>query len=210
MKKASTLIALTPLAAVALTGCGGGGNGGSEILGDVPTLGQACNNDFHREIIGSYTGTVTYPSLNPDDITSVGSCRWDVEMTISIRTSDLGCFLDANVTAPVTQNVVLASNDPLVYQCFDDNSIRDVDDNTSFSLSQEQLDAIPFPHTIELSRQSGIPNRGPYFGDVSINATHVHLIDAFRPPFRSMQFNGDGTITAQSSETVTGLLTKDN
>ena len=210
MNIVSTLIALTPFTAVALTSCGGGGNGGSNILEDVPTLGQACNNNFHREIIGNYSGTVVYPSMNPDDITSIGSCRWDVELTISIRSSELGCFLDANVTAPVTQDVVLASDDPLVYQCFEDNSIRDVDDNISFSLSQDQLDAIPFPHTLKLSRQSGIPNRGPYFDDVSITATHVHLIDAFRPPLDSMRFNGNGTITAQSSETITGLLTKEN
>ena len=210
MKIVSALSILTPLAAVALTGCGGGSNGSSDILGDVPTLGQACNNNFHRELIGSYIGTVTFPSTNPEEIALIGSCRWDVEMTISIRTSELGCFLDASISAPVIQDVILASDDPLVYQCFDDNSIRDVDDNTSFSLSQEQLDAIPFPQTVELSRQSGVPNRGPYFGDASITATHVHLIDAFRPPLRSMQFNGDGSITTQSSETITGLLTRDN
>jgi len=209
MKIVSALSILTPLAAVALTGCGGGSNGGSEILGDVPALGQACNNTFHREILGSYTGTVIYPSMNPDDIASIGSCRWDVEMTISIRTSELGCFLDANMTAPVTQDIVLASSDPLVYQCFEDNSIRDVLHGARESLSQAQLDAIPFPHPVELLPQPGVPNRGPYFGDVTVTAAHIHLIDANEQPLRTMLFNGDGTVVVKSLETTTGLLTKE-
>jgi len=205
----SILRILPPLALVVLSACGGGGSGTSDILGDVPTLGQACNNNFHRELIGSYTGTVTFPSIDPNEIALIGSCSWDVDMTITIRTSELGCFLDANVTAPVTQNVVLAADDPLVYQCFDDNTIRSVSHGAIESLSQEQLDAIPFPHPVTLLAQPGVPSRGPYFGDVSVSATHIHLIDASRPPLSSMLFNGDGTVTVQSTQNVTGTLTKE-
>jgi len=194
-----------------LTGCGGGGNGDSSdvILGDTPALGQACSNNFHQELIGTYKGTVTYPSLNPEDIALLGSCRWDVEMIIAVRSSELGCFLDAYINAPVSQDIVLASNDTFAYQCFDDNSIRDVDDNTGTFLSQEQLNAIQFPHTVQLSYQPDVPNRGPYFGDVSITATHIHLIDAIRQPFRTLLFNGNGSVTVQSSETTTGILVKE-
>lgn len=204
-------IALIYLPLAFLSGCGGGSSGGDNstgILGDAPPLGQACDNNFHREIIGDYTGTVTYPSLNPDDAALIGSCTWNLEMSISVGSSELGCFLDAEIEAPVTQDIVFANDDPSVYQCFDDNSIRSVFDNLSFSLSQEQLDAIPFPHTLTIAPQAGVPSRGPYFDNVDISARHIHLVDAQLAPLNALLFNGDGTATVQSAETTTGFLTK--
>lgn len=205
-----TQIAFISLPLAVLSGCGGsnGGDNSSDILGDVPTLGQACDNNFHREIIGDYTGTVTYPSLAPDDIASIGSCRWDVEMTISVRSGEFGCFLDATVKAPVTQDIVLASNDPLKYQCFDDESLRDVNDNIGLAQSQQQLDSIPFPHIITLTAQAGVPSRGPYFGDITVSAAHIHLIDVSESPLDALLFDGNGNVTVQSTETTTGFLTK--
>ncbi len=187
--------------------CGGGGGGGDTVFSDGMSGGGACDNAFHREIIGHYKGSATYPT-DPQSVALGGSCTWDIDMTFRVS-SDIGlCFLDVVVEAPVTQNVILAANDPSVYQCFDESSIHDVTDNTTAGATEEILNAITFPEFVSVIPFSSFPARGPYFGDVSVDAKHIYLLDGPNAPLDSMRVNGDGTIDVQGVA-ISGRLTKE-
>ncbi len=204
MKKIKSVFVLS--IGVFVQACGGGGGGGDTVFSDGISGGGACDNAFHREIIGHYKGTASFPT-DPQAIALGGSCTWDMDMTISIN-NDVGlCFLDMAVEAPVTQNVVLESSNPLVEQCFDESSIHDVSDNKPSGATTEILNAITFPHIIGFIEFSGFPARGPYFGDASVDAKYIYLLDGPNAPLDSMRVNGDGTIDVLGVA-ISGRLTK--
>jgi len=193
------------IAAAAITISGCGGDGTSTILND--SIGNACDNNFHQTIIGRYTGIVTYPS-QPGAAQSIGSCEWSVDMRISVASDDAGCFLNARITAPVTQNTVLSANDPLIYQCFGDDSLRDVIDGVNIALSNDEVNAIPFPHPIEVAGKTGVPVSGPYFGDATVRAGYVHLFDSPVRQVQSLMVDGNDTLEI-IGESVSGVLDKE-
>ncbi len=129
-------------------------------------------------------------------------------MTISINNDAGMCFLTMIVEAPVTQNVVLESSNPSVFQCFNESSIHDVSDNVPTGATTDVLNAITFPHIIRFTVLNGFPFSGPYFGDPSITARYIYLLDGPNAPLESMRVNGDGTIDVLGVA-ISGKLTKE-
>ncbi len=130
-------------------------------------------------------------------------------MTVSIKNDAGLCFLNMAVEAPVTQNVVLESSNPSVYQCFDESSIHDVSDNKPSGATADVLNAITFPHIIGFTELNGFPARGPYFGDTLVDARYIYLLDGPNAPLESMRVNGDGTIDVLGVA-ISGSFTKED
>lgn len=186
-------------------GCGGGGSSGTTSLDDG--LGEVCNNTFHQTLIGLYTGTIDYPS-QPGGVASIGSCRWTVSMEITGRSVGSLCFLNANIEAPVIQSIVLSSDDPNRFQCFSDNSYRSINDNVPGIPTVADLNAIPFPHPIQIDPRAGLPTQGPYFGDSSVNAIYLNLFDIGRRLVNSLTADGEGRLFVEG-DVVSGTLVKE-
>jgi len=215
MTMMNTRWAPAALLGLLIASCGGGGGNSFAIVppgNDGPSAGGACDNDYYQEIIGTYSGTIFY------DVTGIStpllrSCRWEMTARVEIDRELAVCSLRMDTDSSVTQDIVLANDDPQRYQCLAEQSVRNLRDPNQSS-SPSRFDDVTFPVLMNVQSDPSSPRRGPYFGDLDLDAEHVQLFDG--PVFivDGIRFNGSNGIelfqtSPSSEESLSGVLIKE-
>jgi len=188
-----SIISLIIVALLSLSGCGGSSNDGS----DFGANNAFCDHPYFQTIIGDYAGQAFY-SIPTDSDTRAVSCTWDIELSIRHRGNPVVCDLIVDITAPVTQTIILEGDDPLAHQCFDEISLRNIRDSNRLLLPDE-LSEVPYPVALIVNTDPGVPSFGPYFGDENFRVLHERIFD--NGNVRQIVVDGMGVI---DFETVNG------
>jgi len=196
-----TLIAL----ALVQTACGGGGASsqpvGSENVG--------CSQEYYQTMFGKYSGTLVLNTMG--DPARV--CEWTSTVEIAGESVLTRCLMRATTSGAVVQSTFYPDDIRIRYQCIDDAAERTVREpiGDTFPVSElPGLDNSNFPVDIQFSTEGGA-DRGPYFGDESVNTAYVNLYDgATSELVQQITVNGDGTITMRDTAGILlGTLVKE-
>jgi len=170
-----------------LTACGPGGGTGSSDNTLLHTDWDSCNNNYYRQLTGTYTGTATLDN-------GVRQCAWFITVRIYEHISGAMCMLDAAIDAPVEQYTV-PDEERTAYQCIGLHEHRDVsEENRDTFKPAEHYEALPFPVQISMKGPIG-EESGPYFGAESVLAKYVRLFEGGHRVTRSVMINSDNTLS---------------
>lgn len=190
-------VRVLPIMAVGLLllGCDSGGGGGGGLPQADGSLHPNCSNDYYQQLIGTYRGVISRASVE-DDGSVVTDCEWDTEVIVRPRSAASRCALVADVSAEVTQLVILPADDRNAFQCFGDESVaRRLNDPNDDLETVEAFSRVSFPIQIDVEVDPLAPGFGPYFGDESVDAFYVWLLDGTASVFDLWEFGSDDTLT---------------
>ena len=187
--------AITLSAALVITACGGGGDEGSNIPlpgGAETAEGNACDNDYYRELIGTYRGQAIY-DVGAVEPTSVTYCAWTMTVRIEPETTLFQCQLRMVTSSELEQGTVLPGDDDDAYQCVEENGVRTLYEPNQ-STDQTTFANVRFPVNASYELQADVPRSGPYFGDDAFIVRNIYLLDGTGAIGDILQFDGEGAL----------------
>lgn len=182
-------------AALVIAACGGGGDGGSDIPlpGGAETAdGDACDNDYYRELIGTYRGQAVY-DVGAVVPTAVRSCAWTMTVEVEPRTTLFQCGLRMVTSSELEQSTVLPGDDDDAYQCVEENGVRALYEPNQ-STDPTTFEDVSFPVLADAERRLSVPSAGPYFGDETFSVRNLYLFDSTTALVDGLQFDGQGEL----------------
>ena len=191
----ATRNAISLSAALVIAACGGGGDGGSDIPlpgGAGTAEGDACDNAYYRELIGTYRGRAVY-DVGAIEPTSVTYCAWTMTVEIEPETTLFQCQLRMVTSSELEQGTVLPGDDDDAYQCVEENSVRSLSEPNQ-STDPTSFDDVSFPVLADAERRVNVPSAGPYFGDDTFSVRNLYLFDSTTALVEGLQFDGQGTL----------------
>ena len=194
-------------AALVITACGGGGDGGSDIPlpgGAETAEGDACDNAYYRELIGTYRGLAVY-DVGAVVPTSIERCVWTMTVEIEPETTLFQCQLRMVTSSDLEQSTVPSADDEDAYQCVEENGVRTLYEPNQ-STDPATFEDVSFPVTASYEEQADVPQSGPYFGDASVSVRNVYLLDGTRSIGDILQFDGQGALRILPSGQDLGFL----
>jgi len=168
-----------------------------------------CTQEYYQTMIGGYKGMVV---LN-DNNQQPRLCQWDLAIAISGESVLSRCLLRATTVGTVEQLTFYPDDIVDRYQCLDDFGDRTVTEpigSTYLPTTFPGLDNSRFPVNVDFSKNT-LVDRGPYFGDESVNTAFVYLFDgSLTNHVEQITVEGDGTLTLRDlNGQLAGTLIKE-
>ncbi len=214
--KMTTSLALTSLTLL-LSACnwfsGGDDDSSSGPVDDaVAGFGEACQNDYYRELIGTYQGEAIY-DISTTVPSSSEMCTWTINARVEVDSDTLACQLRMVISSELEQSIVLPAIDENAYQCIEENSVRGIDEPNQSS-DPSSFENVRFPVVADFDHQITVPNSGPYFGDEAADVRYVYLLDSTTAVADIIQFDGSGVLRflssgGSSSQVLNAVLEKE-